>query len=163
MFLGLALLGVLGPNVSTAGSDSFRWEDEERYGEWRPKSRIEGVWNVQVEITRCDNGAVLAAFPAMALFAANGTFHDTNASNPATRSDAFGIWKHTGHRKYQFAFRVFNFDPTGLPTGSNIVRHDVVLAPDGKSYTSSGKAELYDVNGILFRTGCSRSTATRFR
>jgi hypothetical protein len=44
------------------------------------------------------------------------------------------------------------------------VLRGVVLSRDGQSYTSSGGAEFYDVNGIrILPEGCSRTTATRFR
>ena len=71
---------------------------------------------------------------------------------------------HLRGRNYEFSFRLFRFDETGtLNVGSQIVRHKAALALDGKSYTSSGIAEFYDVNGIRMLTdGCSRTTATRF-
>ena len=68
--------------------------------------------------------------------------------------------------RYVFAAgKFFRFDGV-TPAGSQIVRHTVTLARDGKTYTSDGAAEFYDVNGNLERTtppGCSTSTATRFK
>ena len=134
---------------------------------WLFSDRVEGVWDVKVTLTNCQTGAPLpfpgAQFDAMSLFAANGTFHDTNATNAALRSEAFGVWERTGLRRYRFAFRFFGFDASGLPIGSTIVRHDVVLSRDGRSYASQGSAEFYDVSGIrMLPDGCSISTATRF-
>jgi hypothetical protein len=169
--LALTLIGALGPRVGAADNGGPHWEDVERYGDWRPVSRIEGLWNVNVKIHpldlngNCNFSIVITSFEAMGMFAANGTFHDTNASTQGFyRSDAFGIWRHNGHRKYRFAFRTFLFTPAGLPNGSQIVRHDVELAPDAKSYQSQGTAQFFDVNGaeIVGRRGCSTSTATRF-
>lgn len=126
------------------------------------KDPIEGVWNAKVNITVCGAGIVLNSFDAMGLFASNGTFHDTNATTPALRSDAFGTWSATGPGTYEFAFRFFRFDPMGANVGSSVVRHQVVLDPDGDGYHSEGSAEFYDVNGVLFMTGCSDSEAARF-
>jgi hypothetical protein len=143
-------------------------------GHWREVDRIEGVWNVKVTITRCDAAGRptdipvpnVPAFDAMGMFAANGTFHDTNASNPSLRSSGFGYWRRIGHRTYQFAFKFFRYDaPNLMPLGPQVVRHTVELAKDGKSYTSRGTAEWFDANNNPappFRT-CSTSTATRFR
>ncbi len=160
-----AALAALFLGQSPAFADEAR--DEALVERWWSSDRIEGVWLVRVTLTNCVTGEPLpfpgAMFDAMGMFASGGTFHDTNANNPIERSSAFGFWDRTGRHKYRFAFRLFNFDTTGLNIGSQIVRHDVVLSRDGKSYTSKGTAEFYDVSGILFRTGCSRSTATRFK
>ncbi|MGH8242230.1 MAG: hypothetical protein ACRETY_02650 [Steroidobacteraceae bacterium] len=131
--------------------------------------RIEGVWLANVTLTNCATGEPLpfpgAMFDAMAMFAAGGTFHDTNMNPSLVRSSGFGTWQHVRDRVYRFAFRLFNLDSTGtLPTGSTIVRHRVVLSPDGKSYRSQGMAEFYDVSGVrMLPDGCSKSTATRFK
>ena len=134
----------------------------------RSRDRIQGVWNVSVVRTDCGSGNVVAPlFDAMAVFAADGIFHDTNANNPTlmVRSDAFGQWEHVRGNKYRFAFRVFNFDVAGMYLGYQVVRHDVVLAKNGESYTSGGTAEFFNPDGtprqpVLI---CSGSTATRFK
>jgi hypothetical protein len=131
-------------------------------------NRIAGLWLVRVTLTNCATGQPLpfpgATFDAMGLFEADGTFHDTNANSPLLRSASFGVWDHLEGRRYQFAFRAFQFDSTGtLPAGSQIVRHEVVMSPDGQSYASEGTAEFYDVHGVrVLPDGCSTSTAQRF-
>ncbi len=135
---------------------------------WTPEDRIEGVWLAKVTITNCATGEALpfpgAKFDAMALFGSNGALHNTDQNNPTLRSDTFGYWERTGRNTYRFAFRFFRFDTTGLLTGSQIVRHNIVLSRDGLSYTSSGKAESYDVSGIrMLPDGCSKAAATRFK
>lgn len=131
--------------------------------------RIEGVWDAQVTLRNCLTGDPLpfpgATFDALALYEHDGSFLDTNEDSPLTRSPAFGTWEHVGGRVYKFAFKHFRFDTTGtLPTGSVIVRHRVVLAPNGNRYSSKGTAEFYDVSGIrVLPDGCSTSTAQRFK
>jgi hypothetical protein len=125
-------------------------------------NRIEGTWNVRVRATICATGATITSFDAMGMFGAKGTFHDTNATNPALRSAGFGYWERTSGDQYYFAFKYFRFDPAGNNIGSTIVRHNVVLSPTGNTYTSSGTSEFYDAAGNLTMTGCSTSTAARF-
>lgn len=132
------------------------------------EDRIVGLWNVTVTLTNCATGDPLpfpgATFEAMGLYEDSGTFHDTNAMSPIIRSAGLGTWVRVGARVYDFAFRNFRFDSTGtLPIGSQIIRHRVVLAENGESYSSSGTAEFYDVSGIrLLPDGCSKSEAQRF-
>ncbi len=130
---------------------------------------LAGLWNVRVTLTDCATGDPLpfpgATFDALGLFERDGTMHDTNANSPLTRSSSFGTWRRLSDRTFKFAFKLFRFDATGgIPIGSQIVRHRVVLSKNGKSYSSEGTAELYDVNGTRQAPdGCSTSTATRFR
>jgi hypothetical protein len=124
--------------------------------------RIEGLWTAHVNITVCATGMVITSFDAMALFAANGTFHDTNSVNPALRSASFGRWQHLGGNEYEFVFRFFRFDLQGFNEGWSVVRHKVELSADGQAYSSEGTAEFYNVSGGLIMTGCSDSEATRF-
>lgn len=129
---------------------------------------IEGVWNAVVTLDNCAGFQIGVPFDAMAIFARGGTFHDTNAMNPALRSAAFGTWRYVGAGTYRFAFRLFRFDEFGNNIGSTIVRHTAALAPDGESYTSEGTAEFFDKDGqpeTAFPpgpSGCSSSTAVRF-
>jgi hypothetical protein len=130
---------------------------------------LAGLWNARVTLTNCATGEPLpfpgATFDALAVFERDGTMHDTNANSPLVRSSAFGTWRQVSGRVYKFAFKHFRFDSAGAtPIGSNIVRHRIVLAKNGRSYTSKGTAEFYDVSGIrMLPDGCSESTATRFK
>jgi hypothetical protein len=126
-------------------------------------NQIEGAWDARVNITVCATGATIISFDAFALFAANGTFHDTNSTNPTVRSSAFGVWNRTRGRDYQFAFKFFRFDPAGNYLGYNVVRHHARLGDDGNSYVSAGSADFYDADGNLIMQGCSNSIATRFQ
>jgi hypothetical protein len=133
-----------------------------------PSQRIAGVWDAKVVITDCSSGNPIGLpFDALGVFERDGTFHDTNANNPTmmVRSDALGYWKHVRGNKYRFAFKIFNFDVSGAYLGYQIVRHDLVLARNGKSYTSEGGAEFYNPDGTPRPPvrGCSETTATRFK
>lgn len=132
------------------------------------EAKIVGVWDVRVNITNCNpNGTpgnvIFASFNAMNVFEADGTFLDTNSQNPVTTSSHFGYWRHIRGNKYEFAQRFFLFDTAGMSVGWRIVRHDVELTKSGLSFASFGTSETYDNDGILIGTGCSTSTAIRFR
>jgi hypothetical protein len=151
--IALGALLLAGPAASHDDLDAFWWAPDP----------IEGLWNVKVTIEDCRGNPLPMPppFDALALFARGGTFHDTNATNPAMRSSAFGEWKRVKPRTYEFAFKVFRFN-AGTPLGSQIVRHTVVLARDGRSYKSFGTSEVFDVAGTLVGNGCSSSVATPF-
>jgi hypothetical protein len=136
-------------------------------GDHWPFKRITGVWNARVNITNCLPGnvpgpVVFASFDAMNVYAADGTFLDTNTGNPATQSAHFGYWRHIRGNKYEFAQRFFLFDAAGVATGYRIVRHEIRLDRTAMSFTSAGYAETFNLDGVLLATGCSTSTAVRF-
>ena len=131
--LAAAVVLTVGPTSVAAHSGSSRQQS------------IKGVWDVRVNITNCVDGehpgskvpgtVVLGSFNAMNVFAADGTFLDTNSTDPKLRSQHFGYWRHLHGRKYEFALKFFFFDSTGQSTGWRIVRHDVVLSRNGLSFT----------------------------
>jgi len=166
--LMVVTLGVLPANSAVQESSQLQHVKGGSEKSWWFKDPIEGVWNARVVITNCDSGDPIGLpFDAMGIFGAHGAFHDTNSNNPTlmVRSDAFGYWKHVRGNKYRFAFKVFNFDVAGMYLGYQIVRHDVVLAKNGKSYKSEGTSEFFNPDGSVRPPvlGCSESTATRFR
>lgn len=137
--------------------------------EWWSADPIEGLWNTRVTITDCSSGAPLpVSFDALGLFGRGGSFHNTDAQNPVMptmRSTILGTWKRLHGRTYQFAFKLFRFDPAGTLIGTQVVRQTVKLSRDGRSYTSSGTSQAFDVSGNPVAgppSGCSISKATRF-
>ena len=166
--LAAAALAVPPANGAGQQSDQLQHANAGWDNPWRSRDPIEGVWNVRVVITDCASGNPIGVppFDAMAMFNANGTFQDTNSTSPTlqVRSDAFGHWKHVRGNKYRFAFKAFHFDLGGMYIGYNIVRHEVVLAGSGTSYTSKGTLELFNPDGTARPPvrGCSETTATRF-
>jgi hypothetical protein len=148
---------------------------------WWLDDPIEGLWDVTVNITlppippatTCQPGPTLQSFKSMAMFARGGTFHDLNDSGkigPFPRSPGLGTWERLGWRHYRFDVKFFVSDLSGAPAGWTIIRHNVVLARDGRAYVSQGTAENFDVNGVPLPpgtmprppVGCSNSTAVRF-
>jgi hypothetical protein len=180
MLLAKALLASLA--MVSLGTASHAEDRGPGWDYWWLGDPIEGLWDVTVSITppppspggACPGGPPLATFKAMALFGRGGTLHDLNdtgKAGPFPRSPGLGTWERAKWRHYQFAFKYFVFDTTtGAPAGWAIIRHDVVLARDGKSYVSDGTAENFDASGAPIGpgvpgrppVGCSSSTAVRF-
>lgn len=125
--------------------------------------QIVGMWDAIVTIRVCATGAPIRSFPALGLFNAGGTFSNTDTQNPATVSSVWGVWSRTGRREYEFAFKLFRFNPAGEYIGTTIVRQTVRIARSGDEYTSEGTSVLYDVNGNQIASGCSTTEAQRFQ
>lgn len=124
---------------------------------------IVGAWNVVVDIYNCDTGVLISSGnQAMGLFNADGTRHETAASNPALRTPGFGNWHRVGKNEYEFAFKYFRFSAAGTFIGSTSIRHDLFLSADGQSYLSEGVTEILDPSNNLLATGCASAAATRY-
>src|SRR5689334_8128605 len=156
--LALAAAALLSPVAALASDD-----------DWWSADPIEGLWDARVTITNCADGTPLpVSFDALGLFGRGGSFNNTDNQNPVTptmRSAIFGTWKRLYGRTYRFAFKMFRFDPVGNRIGTQIVRHTLTLAKDGKSYVSAGTSQAFDLAGVPVAgppTGCSISKATRF-
>ena len=124
---------------------------------------VVGTWNVVVDSWNCANNVPISSGVAsIGLFNADGTRHETNATNPALRSPGYGNWHRVAKGEYEFAFKFYRFDATGANIGSTIIRHTLYLSPDGTEYYSIGPAEIVNPAGIVVFTACSEATATRF-
>jgi len=124
---------------------------------------IVGTWNVVVDIYDCGTGnPIFTGSQSLALFNADGTRHETAASNPALRTPAYGNWQRVKKNEYEFALKYYRFDSAGAFIGSTSVRHDLYLSADGASYSSEGVAEFYNPGNVWLFEACSSATATRF-
>ena len=122
-----------------------------------------GTWNVLVDIYDCNTGTPIATgAQALALFNADGTRHETNATNPALRSPGYGNWQRVKRNEYEFALKFYRFDPSGTNIGSTVIRQELFLSEDGTIYYSEGPAEFLNTAGIKLFEACASATATRF-
>jgi len=122
-----------------------------------------GTWNVLVDVYVCSNGAPIASDgQSLALFNADGTRHETNATNPALRTPGYGYWTRVDKNQYEFAVKYYRFDTSGAHIGSTIIRHQLFLSDDGSSYTSEGPAEFLSPSDVTQFVACASATATRF-
>jgi hypothetical protein len=124
---------------------------------------IVGTWNVVVDIYNCSTGNPIATgSQALALFNADGTRHETAASNPALRTPGYGNWSRVQKNEYEFAFKFYRFNATGAHIGSTSVHHELFMSADQSSYYSEGVAEFFDPANVFLFAACSSATATRF-
>lgn len=126
--------------------------------------RLEGTWDVQVTIRDCQTNEEIPTFASTTTFMFGGTLIDsTSGMPPAAKTPGHGIWYHIGENLYRFKFKSFSFGPTGNFTGWTIITHEASMDRGGNSYESAGTAEVYNLAGMLVRTRCSSTTATRFQ
>ena len=126
--------------------------------------RLEGTWDVQVTIRNCQTGAAIRTFPSVGTFMSGGTTLDSTSGIPqALKTPGQGVWSHIRGNTYSFKFKSFSFDAANNFTGWTIIQHEANLDNNGDQYDSGGTAEVYAPNGTLVFTGCSTTTATRFK
>lgn len=124
--------------------------------------RIVGLWDVDVTITRCDNGAPLFTFPALHKYELGGTGQIVPATDPTALSAHMMTWNYAGNDDYQAAAKMFRFDEGGNYIGWVILNNEVSLSQNGNEYVGSGTAEFFNTAGVLVGASCPNFVATRF-
>lgn len=130
---------------------------------WLPPTlQLTGVWDVQVTLRNCTSGAVIASFPAMDLFIADGSASEVGVGTaPAARYPSFGRWHYVGPRSFSSHFAFFRFAPDESYAGTQEVRRRITLTSDGHHFTSVAEVAIYDTHHQLLQTGCATEAAVR--
>lgn len=124
--------------------------------------RLTGTWDADVVLTNCTTGGFITNFKSVGAFHQGGTFNGITAGNPpAARTPEIGIWRHNMDNTYTLRFKAFLFDPMGAPIAYQIITHTIELGRDNQSYTSSGDAKIFAMNGMQTGQVCSSAVATR--
>lgn len=124
---------------------------------------LEGVWNHTNTRRNCATGEAIQTFAVMHTYMRGGTMSDWGAGTPPSlRSNGQGIWNYQSSRNYTTAFQFFRFNPDGTYAGKQVVREQIQLSSDGKSYTATATAQVFDAGGNVIANNCSTGTATRF-
>lgn len=124
--------------------------------------RLVGTWDADVTIRNCVTGGFITEFASIASFNQGGTSIGSTAGMPqAARTPEHGIWRHVGGNNYIFKFKTFSFDPAGAARGYSIVTHSIELDQSGDTYTSSGIAQHYLMDGTPAGQGCSDAVGTK--
>jgi hypothetical protein len=125
--------------------------------------RLVGTWDSAVTIRDCATGDAMASFLSIASFNEGGTTIGSTAGIPqAARTPEHGVWRHLSGNRYLFKFKSFSFDIAGNASGYSVVTHTIILDRSGDTYTSSGVARFYLMNGAQVGQGCSDAIGTRF-
>jgi hypothetical protein len=124
------------------------------------RQSLEGTWTTVVTPVNCQTGdAVAPSFPGILTFAKGGTMSGTSAAVPPV----FGVWEQTrGWDSATFAFTNLRFNSNGVLIGSQVVRQDAILFNEN-AFSSTGTAQLLDLNGNVIGNGCANSLAGRFQ
>ena len=125
-------------------------------------NRIVGLWDVQVTVTNCANGAPLATFPALHKYELGGTGQVVPGTNPAGLSAHMVIWNHVEGNTYQMAIKFFRFDAVGNRIGWAVLNNEISIDEDAEVYSGSGVSQSFDNTGNLVGGGCPIFTGTRF-
>ena len=149
-WLCAVVLGIALPPVGSAGD--FRDGDGGR------RSVIEGVWDTTVTITTCDTNIVLRTFRGTNLFEDDGSNVATSVAAP---TPTLGRWRHLGGRKYFAIGRFFRYDPSGVFQGWTQLARTIEMKPDGQSFTSVVKTDLFDIFDNPVGTGCGTELSKR--
>jgi len=86
-------------------------------------------------------------------------------ANVLVRGPAHGTWEHVSGRLYADTHIFFRFDPaTGTLLGTQKIKENVKLSPDGDSYRAVAISDQFDPNGNLTASGLRATiTATRIK
>jgi hypothetical protein len=138
------------PIISSASD--YREPDGRRH------AAIEGVWDTTVTITTCDTNIILRTFRGTNLFGEDGSNVATSVAAP---TPTLGRWRYLGGRKYVAIGRFFRYDLSGTFLGSTQLSRSIEMKPDGQSFTSVVKSELFDIFDNPVGTGCGSELSKR--
>jgi len=125
-------------------------------------SRIVGVWDVSVTVFNCDSGAQGPTFPALHKYELGGTGQLEPAGSSPLNPLHLVVWEYLGANQYSANAKFFRYDASGV-IGTTVISNLVWVSDDGKTYSGSGIAELYDLSGNKVGVaGCPSFSGTRF-
>jgi hypothetical protein len=85
-----------------------------------------------------------------------------NPLTPALRSPGHGVWSHLANGNYSYDVQFFRLNADFTLAGWNREHREVVVDVSGTTFTVTGTAQIFDVNGNLLAAGCATTeTATR--
>lgn len=125
-------------------------------------SRIVGLWDVEVAVANCANGAPITSFLALHKYELGGTGQVVPAGSPTALSAHMMIWNHVSGNDYQMAVKMFRFDGAGNPIGWIVVNSTVSINEAADEYAGSGVAEVFDADGNFLFASCPSFEGTRF-
>jgi hypothetical protein len=128
---------------------------------------IEGVWRTVVTLRNCQTGQPVApSFRGLFMFHEGGTMSEFGVgpgSTPALRSPGHGVWQREhGWQDYSFTFTHYNYNVSGVLTGSVKIRASVELGASGDELTTRSVSQILDPNDNIVAVGCATAVATRF-
>ncbi len=162
LFFAAAQTSVMGQE-ETEGSQQVSGS-----GQNQSSNRIVGVWETTVTPRNCQTGETAGpAFIGLITFHKGGTLSEFGA-NPATpfRTPGHGIWQAApwrGKDSYLLNFTFIPLTSAGVPVGRLKVSQNLEYDRYLDQGSTMGGFQLFNTSGVMIGSGCSTSTATRFR
>jgi hypothetical protein len=125
-------------------------------------NRIVGLWDVEVTVANCANGAPLASFLALHKYELGGTGQVVPAGDPTALSAHMMVWNHLSGNNYEMAVKMFRFDGAGNALGWAVLTFAVSINEAADEYSGSGVAEFFDTDGNFLAASCPSFVGTRF-
>jgi hypothetical protein len=102
---------------------------------------IVGLWHIQFVV------GTQTIQEAYQLWDVGGTeIHNPNV-DPRSGNVCLGVWKHTGHRTYKLAHRVWSYDANGNFLGTIHLSETVTVDKGGATHSGSFVLDFYDPSG----------------
>jgi hypothetical protein len=159
--LSAAILSIAMAGAAQAGDVSLDAEQDKNALTSAVANRIVGLWRANVALGPCGGAATTISFTAFNTFHAGGTLSDSNARPGTERSPGHGVWKHHGRGLYETRFQFFRFLPNGALDGVQDIVQDVMLDQRGRSYETTVRAKVLNVDGSVRAELCGTAVAQR--
>lgn len=160
-FLSAAILSIAMVATAQAGDMALDAEQDKNSLNSANANRIVGLWRANVALGPCGGTATTISFTAFNTFHAGGTLSDSNARPGTERSPGHGVWKFHGRGLYETRFQFFRFQPNGALDGVQDIVQEVMLDQRGRSYETTVRAKVLNVDGSLRAELCGTAVAQR--
>ena len=80
-------------------------------------------------------------------FHSDGTEITNSSRPPVTSSFCLGVWKKIGPSHYRLNHFAISWDQNSNPVGPAHLREDIVVSPDGKTFTATFSVDQFDQSG----------------
>jgi hypothetical protein len=84
---------------------------------------------------------------AFTQFHSDGTEITNSSRPPVTSSFCLGVWKKVGPSRYRLNHFAISWDQNSNPVGPAHLREDIVVSPDGNSFTATLSVDQFDQSG----------------
>ncbi len=84
---------------------------------------------------------------AFTQFHSDGTEITNSSRPPVTSSFCLGVWKKVGPSHYKLNHFAISWDQNSNPVGPAHLREDIVVSPDGKTFTATFSVDQFDQSG----------------
>ena len=107
-----------------------------------PDHHLAGTWVVTV-----NRPAPLPPLTSLQVFTSDGSVVENANEASASRIESYGTWERVEGRLYAASAQFFRFNAAGAHVSTMKIDRNILLSPDGDSFTHAGRATSYDLDG----------------